>query len=108
MENSITRSEHNELHGEFARRIDAENARQNRRLDLLEKNINHINDLTISMEKMSVNMGSMLEELKKQGERLDALENKPVETYSQIKQAIITTTVGIIVGGIVTALITLL
>lgn len=108
MDNPMNRNEHNEIHSEFARRIDAENERQNARINVLEKNITHINDLTISIEKMEVNMSNMLEELKKQGERLEKLEKEPAETYSQVKQAIITTVVGIVVGGIVTALITLL
>lgn len=105
---NLSRQAHNELHEEFARRIDAENARQNKRLDVLENSINHINDLTISVEKMAVNMANMLEELKKQGERLEELEKEPAETYNQVKQAIITTIVGIVVGGIATALLTLL
>ncbi|NBH15580.1 hypothetical protein D3Z36_15820 [Lachnospiraceae bacterium] len=100
--------EHDKFHKEFADRIDAENARQNRRLDLLEKSVNHINDLTISVEKMAINMGNMLDELKKQGERLEELEKEPVETYNQVKQAIITTIAGVIVGGIAAALLTLL
>ena len=108
MVEGMERKEHDDLHREFAKRIDAENARQNKRLDLLEKSIDHINDLTISIERMSVNMANMLEEIKKQGERLEDLEKEPVETYNQVKQAIITTVVGMIVGGMVTALITLL
>lgn len=108
MGNELTRPEHDGFHREFAERMESENARQNKRLDLMEKSINHINDLTISIEKMSVNMANMLEELKKQGERLEELEKEPVETYKQVKQAIITTVAGMIAGGIVTALITLL
>lgn len=108
MDNTIGRTEHDGIHKEFAERIDAENARQNRRLDILEKSINHINDLTISIEKMAVNVANMLDELKRQGERLEELEKEPAETYNQVKQAIITTIVGIAVGGIATALIALL
>lgn len=108
MEDAIGRKEHADFHREFAERIDAENERQNRRIELLENSINHINDLTISVEKMAVNMTNMLEELKKQGERLEELEKEPVETYNQVKQAIITTVAGIVIGGLVTALLTLL
>lgn len=108
MTEELTRREHDSFHKEFAERMEAENVRQNRRIEILEKNIDHINDLTLSVEKMAVNMANMLEELKRQGERLEKLEKEPAETYSQVKQAIITTVVGIVVGGIVTALITLL
>lgn len=104
----LTRVEHDGFHREFAEKTQAENTRQNERIELLEKNINRINDLTISVEKMAVNMSNMLEELKKQGKRLEELENEPIETYNQVKQAIITTIIGAVVGGVVTALITLL
>lgn len=108
MGEEMARGEHDNFHKEFAEKIAAENQRQNKRLDLLEKSVGHINDLAISVERMSVNMANMLEEIKKQGERLEDLEKEPVETYNQVKQAIITTAVGMIVGGIVTALATLL
>lgn len=105
MENQLLRQEHDGFHKEFAERMDAENTRQNKRLDLLESSISHINDLTISVEKMAVNMGNMLEELKKQGERLEALENEPVETFNQIKTTVITAVVSTIVGAAVTAIL---
>ena len=42
----ISRSEHEE----FCKRIDAENGRQNKRLELLEGNTKQINSLTTSVE----------------------------------------------------------
>lgn len=108
MENQLSRQEHNELHEEFSRRMDAENSRQNKRLDILEKNVNYINDLTVSVEKMAVNMRNILEELKKQGDRLKELENGPAETSKQIKQTIITAIVSTVVGSVVTAVLMLL
>lgn len=104
MENFITRQEHDE----FTKRIDAENNRQNRRIELLEKNISQINSLTVSVEKMALNMENMLEVLEKQGKRLEALEKEPVETGRQIKSAIITTVVGTVIGAAVTAIIMIL
>lgn len=104
MENFITRQEHDE----FSKRQDAENDRQNRRIQLLENNVRQINELTVSVKEMAVNMGNMLKELEKQGERLEALEKEPAETTKQIKQAIITAIVGTIVGAVVTAVIMIL
>lgn len=94
MENFITRQEHEE----FTRRMDAENERQNKRIGLLKENVRQINDLTISVREMAVNTGNMLEEQKKQGERLEKLEREPAETNKQIRQAIITTIVGTVAG----------
>ena len=104
MEDFITKREHEE----FARRIDAENERQNKRIGLLEENVRQINNLTVSVREMAVNMGNMLEEQKKQGERLGKLEREPAETNKQIRQTVITSIVGTFVGAVVTAALMLL
>lgn len=103
-ESYILRQEHNE----FARRQDAENERQNRRIALLEENVQQINSLTVSVERMATNMEHMLEVLKSQGDRIGALEKEPAEINKQIKQAIITAVVGTVVGAVVTAIIMIL
>lgn len=103
MDNFITRQEHEE----FTRRIDAENSRQNKRIDLLEKNVTQINALTVSVEKMALNMENMLEVLEKQGKRLEILEKEPAETSKQIKSAIITAVVGTVIGAVITAILML-
>lgn len=104
MDGYIPRSEHEE----FARRIDSENARQNRRIALLEENGRHINSMTVSIEKMAVNMENMLAEQRKLGDRMEVLEKEPAETHKQIKMAIITSAISAIVGAVVTALLILL
>lgn len=104
MDNYISRQEHNE----FARRQDAENERQNRRIQLLEDNVREINALTVSVEKMAVNMENMLVEQKKQGERLEKLEQEPAEAHKQIKMSVITALISAVVGAVVTAIIMIL
>ncbi len=104
MEDMITRKEHEE----FARRQDAENERQNRRIGLLEDTVRQINALTVSVEKMAVNMENMLTEIGKQGGRLEKLEKEPAESHKQIKTAAITSVIGTIVGAAVTAILVLL
>lgn len=99
--NYILRQEHEE----FARRIDAENGQQNRRIQLLEDNVQQINALTVSVEKMAVNMENMLVEQRKLSDRMEALEKEPAETNKQVRQAIITAVVGTIVGAVVTAVL---
>ncbi len=100
----ITRQEHTE----FAKRVDDENRRQNKRIDQLEGNSQAINELALSVKEMAINMGNMMVEQKKQGERLEKLEQEPLETGKQIKQAIIQTIVGTVVGAVVTAIIMIL
>lgn len=102
--NFITRQEHTE----FARRQDAENDRQNRRIQLLEDNMQQINALTVSVEKMAVNMENMLSEQKKQGEKLEILEKEPAENQKQIKLAVIASVIGTVAGAIVMAVISLI
>lgn len=111
MDNYITRQEHEEflrrMEAEWKRRDD-ENKRQNNRIDLLEENVRQINNLTISVEKMAINMGNMLEEQKKQGERLETLEKEPAETHRQIKMSVTTALVGAVVGAVAAAILALL
>ena len=59
----ITRAEHEE----FRKRIEAEDHRQNRRIELLEESIEQQKTLTSSVEKLALNMESMLNEQKQQG-----------------------------------------
>lgn len=101
-EDVITRREHEE----FARRIDTENERQNKRISLLEESLQRTNALTVAVEKMAVNMENMLEEQKRQGERLEKLEKEPAETGKQIRNVVITAVVSTVVGAIIAALLT--
>ena len=61
-----------EEHAEFAKRIDDEQHRQNRRIELLEESVKQNTALTVSVEKLANNMESMANEQAKQGERLEA------------------------------------
>lgn len=72
MDTPITRAEHEE----FRKRLDDENHRQNKRIDLLEKSVQQFNNLTASVEKLAVNMENMLKNQEEQGERLRALEGR--------------------------------
>lgn len=104
-----------QVHDEFARlmesenqRLAEENKRQNARILELEENVKEIHSLTVSVERMAVNMGNMLEEQKKQGDRLAKLEKEPADAYKQIKMSIVTSIIGTIVGagiGVVIALL---
>lgn len=98
-EEYITRHEHNE----FASRIDAENKRQNRRLDALDENVKQISKLTVSVEKMAVSTETMARELGRQGERLEALETAPAKRWN----AALTAGIGTAIGAGITAVVAL-
>lgn len=92
----ITRAEHEE----FRKRIEAEDRRQNRRIELLEKSIEQQKTLTTSVEKLAVNMENMLREQKQQGERLETLENRDGEKWRNVTGYIITFVIGLVVSYI--------
>ena len=94
MDNPITRAEHEE----FRRRIEEENKRQDRRLELLEHTVQQISDLTTSVEKLAISMEGMLREQEKQGTRLEPLEDRDGEMWRKIIGYAATAAVGIIIG----------
>lgn len=98
MDMQITRAEHEE----FCRRIDEENRRQNRRIELLENSVQQMGALTTSVEKLATNMESMLKEQEKQGKRLEVLEGRDGEMWRKVVGYIITTMIGIAVGYVFT------
>ena len=67
MDQPITRAEHEE----FKRRLEEENARQDRRIALLEESVSKMGALSTSVEKLALSMESMVREQEKQGKRLD-------------------------------------
>ncbi len=89
-------------HEEFAKRQDAENHRQNRRIDEVEETVKQIGALTTSVEKLALSMESMLQELEKQGKRLEVLEGRDGEMWRKVTGYILTAIIGIVVGYIFT------
>lgn len=100
MDTPITRAEHEE----FARRINEENKRQNRRIELLEETIKRIDLLTTSVEKLATNMENMLCEQQEQGRRLEVLENRDGESWRKVTGYVITSVIGLVIGYIFTKL----
>ena len=98
MEDAISRKEHEE----FARRIDDENNRQNKRLTLLEESVRQIGSLTASVERLAVSMESMAKEQEKQGKRLETLESRDGEMWRKVVGYVVTAVIGIVIGFIFT------
>lgn len=109
--NYITR----EVHEEFARRIEEENTRQNRRISTLEESVKEIHGLAVSVERMAVNMENMLSAVERQGslierqsERIDEIEREPAKENREIKMEIIKTAISALVGAAVVAVLSIL
>lgn len=84
---------------EMARRDD-ENKRQNTRLDKLEQNVQEIGKLTRSVDSLAQSTQTMAKQLEKQGERLDAIEQKPTKRW----ETVVTGILAAIAGAIGTAI----
>lgn len=97
---SISRAEHEE----FCRRLEEENARQNRRLEILEENVQQISSLATSVEKLAVSMEGMVKEQERQGKRLELLESRDGEKWRKVMGYIVTAVVGAVLGYIFTHL----
>mgnify|MGYP007124424977 CR=1 FL=1 len=91
-----------EEHTEFAKRIEDEQHRQNRRIELLEENTKQINALTISVEKLAQSIELMVGEQKQQGKRLETLENRDGEMWRKVTGYVVTAIIGIVLGWIAT------
>ena len=78
------------VHEEFARRIDEENDRQNKRLTILEQGQTQINELVSTVKVLAVNMENMAKEQVKQGAKLEEIEGKPAKRWETIISCIIT------------------
>lgn len=94
MDNPITRAEHEE----FRRRLEEENARQDKRISILEDTVRQIGALATSVEKLAVSMQSMLKEQEKQGKRLEVLEGRDGEKWRKVIGYIATAAVGAVLG----------
>lgn len=94
MDTPITRAEHEE----FRRRIEEENKRQDKRIEILEENAKRIEGLNSSIEKLALNMENMLKEQLKQGKRLEVLESRDGEMWRKLVSYAITAIVGIVIG----------
>ena len=90
-----------QVHKEFAERIDAEEKRQNKRLDKLEDGFGQLSELTSALKVMANNMANMAKEQGKIGERLEVIENKPSQNWDKLMWTI----AGALIAGIIGYLI---
>ncbi|WP_295761174.1 hypothetical protein [uncultured Oscillibacter sp.] len=107
MDTPISRAEHEE----FARRMESENqrlkdedARQNKRLDLLEESVREMSALATSVEKLATNMEGMVKVQEQQGTRLTTLEGRDGEMWRKVVGYIVTAILGIVIGFVFTQL----
>lgn len=91
-----------ELHGEFEKRMEEEHTRMNHRIGNLEKSVEEINKLAISLERLTLSVQSMVEEQKKQGTRLETLESRDGKMWREVTSHIIMAIVGAVMCFLLT------
>lgn len=77
--------------------MEEEHTRMNHRINSLEKSIAEISKLTLSVERLSVSVETMVKEQQKQGQRLEALESRDGEMWRKITSHVLTAIVGALV-----------
>lgn len=90
----ITRAEHEE----FCKRVEAEDNRQNKRLEILEEQTRQFTDLVLSVRELAQSVKQLAEIQKAQGEKLDELESRDGEMWRRVSSYVITSIIGLIVG----------
>lgn len=90
----ITRAEHEE----FCKRVEAEDNRQNKRLEILEEQTKQFTDLVLSVRELAQSVKQLAETQKAQGEKLDELESRDGEMWRKVSGYIITSVIGLVVG----------
>ena len=82
------------VHDEFAKRIEAEEERQNHRLNNLEETIKQLTDLTVAVREMATSMNAMKDTLEKQGQRLEVIEKEPADNWKKAIWLIVAAVIG--------------
>lgn len=78
------------------------------RMDNAEKKFDSIESLTLSINKLAVNMEYMCKEQMEQGKRLEKLENTPLEDARYYKRQILSCIITALVGAVIGALLALI
>lgn len=90
----ITRAEHEE----FCKRVEAEDHRQNERLEILEEQTKQFTDLVLSVRELALSVKQLAEIQKVHGEKLDELESRDGEMWRRVSGYVITSIIGLVVG----------
>jgi len=93
MEDFVTK----EVHEEFVKRMEEEDKRQNKRIEIIEEKQSQISELVTSVKVLAANVENIAKEINEQGIRLKEIEGKPGKRWEQL--------VGYILSAVVTAVI---
>lgn len=76
------------------KRIEAEDHRQNTRIDRLEGQFEKLNDLVVSVREIAIATQNMQAELARQGKRLEKIEQDPAENWKKAVWIVVAAMIG--------------
>ena len=97
----VLRHEHDECQRTvelYFQRMDDEQKRQNKRIEELEETVKQFSQISISVEKLAMNMENMLKEQVSHGKRLQTLEDRDGAMWRKAIGYIMTAILGIVIG----------
>jgi uncharacterized protein YoxC len=77
------------VHDEYAKRMEDEHKRQNKRISDLEAKVEDISELTTSVASLAKSVEQMANAQEKQGKRLEALEQKPAKRWESFVDKVV-------------------
>ncbi len=94
-----------EVHNEFVKRIDAEDSRQNKRIEIIEAKQAQISELVASVQVLAANVENIAKEINKQSQRLDEIEGIPKKRWETIIACIITGILSAVISAVISGMI---
>ena len=85
--------------------LDQRSKSNTKRLDRLEKTTEAVQELATSVKLMAQSLDNMADEQKRQGERLEKLEQQPADRWNTIIKTMLTAVVSALSGGFAAMLI---
>ncbi|MBQ9568133.1 MAG: hypothetical protein IJR31_08690 [Lachnospiraceae bacterium] len=86
------------VHEEFAKRMEDENHRQNKRIEECEQRIRAVGEIVRSLDRLTVSVEQMAVEVQKQGERLERIEAEPADNWKKATWEIIKYVIVLVLG----------
>lgn len=86
------------VHEEFAKRMEDENHRQNKRIEECEQRIRTVGEIVRSLDRLTVSVEQMAIEVQKQGERLENIEKEPADMWKKATWEVIKYVIAIVLG----------
>ena len=94
-----------EVHEEYARRMEDEHKRFNKRLEKCEEFAEQMQKMNTNIGNLAINMKHLLDEQVEQRKRLDKIEDEPKNTWQTIKNGLLSAIGAAIGGSIIAAII---